>query len=45
MGSGLADLHMKDALPGRRFSVSKNQLALGGSLSRVCKVPDVQISE
>ena len=24
VGSGLADLHMKNALPGRWFSVSKN---------------------
>lgn len=31
MGSGLINLHMKDVLVGKSFTISKNWLALGGA--------------
>lgn len=44
MGSGLGGLPMKVALPGKRFAVSKNWVALGGAVFPFNEAPGARAS-
>lgn len=41
IGSGLVGLHLKGMGTGKLFPVSRNQLALGGSLSSISQAPKI----